>query len=76
MVVPVALLVAMIQDTGSDGDDHLLLLGYVASSTSYTKIYSTAYAFAALKTDGSIAVWRDSNDGGSGAPGGSDYRFR
>jgi hypothetical protein len=39
----------------------------------YTKIYSTASAFAALKADGSIKVWGDPNAGGSGAPSGSGY---
>jgi hypothetical protein len=34
----------------------------------YTKIYSTYYAFAALKADGSITAWGDSEYGGSGAP--------
>jgi hypothetical protein len=34
----------------------------------YTKIYSTRGAFAALKADGSITVWGDSESGGTGAP--------
>jgi hypothetical protein len=38
----------------------------------YTKIYSTEYAFAALKTDGSIKVWGDPSSGGTGAPAGND----
>jgi hypothetical protein len=39
----------------------------------YTKIYSNARAFAALKADGSITVWGDSDWGGSGAPDGNGY---
>jgi hypothetical protein len=31
------------------------------SGTGYTKIYSTGIAFAALKTDGSITAWGDSD---------------
>jgi hypothetical protein len=31
----------------------------------YTKIYSNASAFAALKADGSIKAWSDSRFGGS-----------
>jgi hypothetical protein len=34
----------------------------------YIKIYSTETAFAALKADGSITVWGDSNRGGLDAP--------
>jgi hypothetical protein len=33
-----------------------------------TKVYSTGFAFAALKTDGSITAWGDSDSGGAGAP--------
>jgi hypothetical protein len=32
----------------------------------YTKIYSNALAFAALKADGSIMAWGGSTHGGSG----------
>jgi hypothetical protein len=39
----------------------------------YTKIYSTAAAFAALKADGSVTVWGDSRYGNTGAPDGSGY---
>jgi hypothetical protein len=39
----------------------------------YTKIHSTAYAFAALKADGSIVAWGDSSLGGTGAPSDSGY---
>jgi hypothetical protein len=38
-----------------------------------TKIYSTGYAFAALKADGSIKAWGDPSSGGTGAPAGNDY---
>jgi hypothetical protein len=38
------------------------------SDNGYTKIYSTEYAFAALKADGSITAWGDSSFGGTGAP--------
>jgi hypothetical protein len=31
------------------------------------------YAFAALKADGSITAWGDSEYGGSGAPAGNGY---
>jgi alpha-tubulin suppressor-like RCC1 family protein len=37
------------------------------------EIYSTYYAFAALKSDGSITAWGYSKYGGSGAPTDSDY---
>jgi hypothetical protein len=39
----------------------------------YTKIYSTGYAFAALKADGSITAWGASGSGGSGAPSDNGY---
>jgi transcription elongation factor len=39
----------------------------------YTKIYSTQYAFAALKADGSITAWGSSNHGGTGAPLSGSY---
>jgi hypothetical protein len=39
----------------------------------YTKIYSTAFAFAALKADGSITAWGDSKYGGTGAPSDNGY---
>jgi hypothetical protein len=38
-----------------------------------TKIYSTGFAFAALKTNGSITAWGDSDSGGAGAPSGTGY---
>ena len=47
-------------------------------------IYSTGYAFAALKEDGTVAAWGDSSYGGSGVPEGlsgvktiysTDYAF-
>jgi hypothetical protein len=46
---------------------------YSPHDRGYTKIYSTGYAFAALKADGSITAWGDSNSGGTGAPSGSGY---
>jgi hypothetical protein len=36
-------------------------------------IYSTGYAFATLKADGSITAWGSSGAGGTGAPSGSRY---
>ena len=33
-------------------------------------IYSTGYAFAALKEDGTVEAWGDSDYGGSGVPSG------
>jgi aryl-alcohol dehydrogenase-like predicted oxidoreductase len=39
----------------------------------YTKIYSNAVAFAALKTDGSIKAWGEPGDGGTNAPDGKGY---
>jgi hypothetical protein len=39
----------------------------------YTKIYSTWVAFAALKADGSITAWGDSDSGGTGAPSDNGY---
>jgi alpha-tubulin suppressor-like RCC1 family protein len=37
------------------------------------KIWSTGYAFAALKADGSITAWGESDYGGSGAPSDNGY---
>jgi hypothetical protein len=37
------------------------------------QIYSSRYAFAALKADGSITVWGDSDYGGTGAPSDNGY---
>jgi hypothetical protein len=39
--------------------------GAAPSTGAYTKIYSTAYAFAALKADGSITAWGKPSDGGT-----------
>jgi alpha-tubulin suppressor-like RCC1 family protein len=39
----------------------------------YTKIYSTGYAFAALKADGLITAWGNSDWGGTGAPSDNGY---
>ena len=39
----------------------------------YVNIYSTLYAFAAVKADGSITAWGSGNSGGSGAPTDSGY---
>jgi hypothetical protein len=39
----------------------------------YTKIYSNKYAFAALKADGSIAVWGGNPYWVSTAPNGNGY---
>ncbi|CAC9433724.1 hypothetical protein, partial [uncultured Gammaproteobacteria bacterium] len=38
--------------------------GATPSGSGYTKIYSNSGAFAALKADGSIKVWGNSNRGG------------
>jgi hypothetical protein len=43
------------------------------SDKGYTKIYSNASSFAALKADGSITAWGDENNGGEGAPRGNGY---
>jgi hypothetical protein len=43
------------------------------SDNGYTKIYSTAGAFAALKADGSITAWGHSDQGGTGAPSDNGY---
>jgi hypothetical protein len=43
------------------------------SGDGYTEIYSNGYAFAALKADGSITAWGDSEYGGSGAPSDNGY---
>jgi hypothetical protein len=43
------------------------------AGSGYTKIYSTDSAFAAIKTDGTIAVWGASDSGGTGAPSGNSY---
>jgi hypothetical protein len=43
------------------------------SGKGYTKIYSTDGAFVALKTNGSITAWGNSDAGGTGAPSGSGY---
>ncbi|EOD29124.1 hypothetical protein EMIHUDRAFT_234055 [Emiliania huxleyi CCMP1516] len=53
---------------------HRDLLNWGAPAGSgFTAIYSTGYAFAALKADGSISAWGDSRYGGSGAPAGSGF---
>jgi hypothetical protein len=54
---------------------HLNLYGGsgAPAGNGYTKIYSTAFAFAALKADGSITAWGNPYYGGSDAPDGSDY---
>ena len=44
-----------------------------AQRSGYTRIYSTWYAFAAIKADGSITTWGDSAKGGGGAPTDSGY---
>jgi hypothetical protein len=43
------------------------------SDNGYTKIYSTGSAFAALKADGSITAWGNSDEGGTGAPSDNGY---
>jgi alpha-tubulin suppressor-like RCC1 family protein len=43
------------------------------SDNGYTKIYSAATAFAALKADGSITAWGGSEYGGSGTPSDNGY---
>jgi hypothetical protein len=43
------------------------------SGNGYTKIYSNASAFAALKDDGSIKAWGLLGWGGSDAPAGNGY---
>jgi hypothetical protein len=43
------------------------------SDNGYTKIYSTEYAFAALKADGSITAWGKAGFGGTGAPSDNGY---
>jgi hypothetical protein len=47
--------------------------GSTPSGGGYTEIYSTKYAFAALKADGSIKVWGKAGWGGTGAPDDSGY---
>jgi hypothetical protein len=42
--------------------------GTAPAGNGYTKIYSSAYAFAATKADGSIKAWGASYAGGTGAP--------
>jgi alpha-tubulin suppressor-like RCC1 family protein len=37
------------------------------------KVYSNAFAFAALKADGSITAWGNSLYGGTGAPSDNGY---
>jgi hypothetical protein len=46
---------------------------YAPSDSGYTKIYSAAYAFAAIKADGSIKAWGYSELGGAGAPSDKGY---
>jgi hypothetical protein len=43
------------------------------SDSGYTKIYSNARAFAALKADGSITAWGRLDSGGTGAPSDNGY---
>jgi hypothetical protein len=49
------------------------LVGINAPAGSYTKIYSTTDAFAALRADGSIMAWGSPNNKGANAPDGSGY---
>ena len=44
-----------------------------AADEDYVKVYSTGYAFAALKADGYITAWGDSDWGGTGAPTDNGY---
>jgi alpha-tubulin suppressor-like RCC1 family protein len=46
---------------------------FAPSDNGYTKIYSTVGAFAALKADGSITAWGNSDWGGTGAPSDNGY---
>jgi hypothetical protein len=46
---------------------------YHRAGNDYTKIYSTEFAFAALKADGSITAWGASDWGGTGAPSDNGY---
>jgi hypothetical protein len=39
--------------------------GAAPSTGTYTKIYTTAHAFAALKADGSITAWGEPSNGGT-----------
>jgi hypothetical protein len=50
-----------------------VVLSILKPAGGYTKIYSTDSAFAAIKTDGTIAVWGASDSGGTGAPSGNSY---
>ena len=49
-------------DSSNGGDSSLVASGLLSGVVA---VYSTAHAFAALKTDGSIVVWGDSNSGGT-----------
>jgi hypothetical protein len=68
-MVQVVLLI--LKPAGSVGDSNYG--GIAPSGNDYTKIYSNKFAFASLKTDGSITAWGDSNKGGSDAPSGNGY---
>jgi hypothetical protein len=50
-----------------------ILVYPISEGAPYIKIYSNSAAFAAIKADGSIKVWGDSDYGGSGAPYDKDY---
>ena len=43
------------------------------TDSGYTQVFSTSFAFAALKVDGTITAWGSSGNGGSGAPTDSGY---
>jgi len=62
-------------DSGSGGVDHNrpYTCKPPSGSGTYVNIFSTASAFAALKDDGSIAVWGQTCCGGSGAPSSGTY---
>jgi hypothetical protein len=66
---------AMIDPSAAWGDPYSGGAG-APSGTGYTKIYSTGFAFATLKTDGSITAWGDSDSGGAGAPSGTGRHFQ
>jgi hypothetical protein len=56
---------------GSNENAHGLIRQYLKNYYP-SKIYSTAIAFAALKADGSITAWGDSDSGGTTSNATSD----
>ena len=59
----------LLYENNCDNETDICLMIYV----DIVSVYSTVNAFAALKSDGSIIAWGNSNEGGFGAPTDRNY---